>query len=147
MFQLSISNTVSIGDIATFIGFLSAVLTLLGIRNQISVSVFSDYSDRYHQIMRRFPLEVWTNKALRLAELEPNKQHSLKSDFADFFRLLAGERYLHELGFINRQTWRVWARGARQLLSRPISKEIWDELREIFDYDPRFQKYIDSNFR
>lgn len=149
MNPFTIDYSVDIGSVANLASVLIATFGLYtGLRSigrQISVSVFSEYSQRYHEIMRRFPVQIWTMPNVTFSSFSAEQASQLLNDYGDFFRLLAGERHLKALKFIDAKTWRLWTASTRQLMAQPVSKDAWKRLRASFNYDPGFQAFMDAH--
>jgi hypothetical protein len=143
-----INYSIDLGSIANLVAVLVAAASIWAgfnaVKKQISLSVFSEYSKRYHEIMRRFPLKMWTIQNLKIDAFSAEERERLTESFADFFRLLAGERHLRLLKFVDDRTWRLWLNSTAQLMAQPASKEVWNDLRAGFSYDPGFQKFVDG---
>lgn len=143
-----VDYTIDAGSIVNLFGVIIAATSLYvglrAIQRQIAASIFSDYSHRYHEIMKRFPPQLWTDKNVGVGTFSADQIRKLLVDYADFFRLLAGERHLKALGFVDERTWRLWTASTRQLMAQPVSREIWRQLRSSFNYDPNFQRFVDG---
>jgi hypothetical protein len=148
MSQISIDYTIGLDNIIGFLSILVATsslyLGLTTIGRQISVYIFNEYSQRYHEIMRRLPVQIWTTHNVTLSSLPEEQIQQVLIDYGDFFRLLAGERHLKTLRFIDAKTWKLWVASTRQIMSQPISRDAWKRLRSSFNYDPNFQKFVDG---
>lgn len=144
----SIDFTITLGNLAIVAALASiAVVLLAGLREigkHVSIQTFSDYSQKYHEILARFPLEVWTTKNLTLASLSEAQMTELLSSYGDFFRLLANERHLRRIHFVDAKTWRLWSASSHRIMTLTVTKDAWARLRPRFSYDPKFQTFVDG---
>jgi hypothetical protein len=119
------------------------VAALKGVRDQLRVTVFLTYTERYSKVMNGVPFEARRpGSEYQLDSRPAEEQNGVLSAFREYFNLCSEEMWLHEHRRIDRATWRIWERGMRQVARFPSFREAWEFLACEYAYYDRFQKFV-----
>lgn len=98
------------------------------------LTIFSEYTKRYNEIMFKMPEEVFSKDA-KLTK-ETRKYARL------YFNLCSEEYYLFEHKLVNEEIWSNWDTGiATRMLSPTLQKE-WECLQE--EYNKKFRQHMNE---
>jgi hypothetical protein len=135
---------IAVASVATVaISAIAIAATLKGVGDQLRVTVFLTYTERYARIMNGVPFEArrpGSNYHLNLQP--PDEQDRVLSAFREYFNLCSEEMWLHEHRRIDRATWRIWERGIQQVARFPSFWEAWDSLACEYEYYEEFRKFV-----
>jgi len=105
-------------DIIETLALLAAAagvwVQLRGIRKQLWLQMFTEYTRRYADAMASMPFEARRVSAAR--EVSPLKEHVREfvlTAMRRYFNLCSEELYLHQRGSIDDETWNIWKAGIR----------------------------------
>jgi hypothetical protein len=88
--------------------------------DQLRVTVFITYTDRYAKVMNKVPFEAREpGSNYRLASRPEDERIRVLGAFREYFNLCSEEIWLHEHHRIDRATWNVWKRGMQQVARFP----------------------------
>lgn len=99
------------------------------------LTIFSEYTKRYNDIMLHMPEEIFAQET-KLTK-ETHKYARL------YFNLCSEEFYLKEHGLIDAEIWNNWNDGIITRMKSPVMQAEWNSFREE-EYDKKFRKYIDN---
>ena len=99
------------------------------------LTIFSEYTKRYNDIMYEMPEEVFSND-VKLT-LETHKYARL------YFNLCSEEFYLKEHGLVNSEIWDNWADGMATRMKSPTLQKEWEYMREE-EYFDNFRNFMDE---
>ena len=120
-------------------------VTLKGIREQLWLMTFSEYTRRYAEIMDVLPFEArrpgghFDPAALSAAERE-----KMLGAMRRYLNLCSEEQYLRNRNRIDPETWEIWRTGIRDTVRLPLFKFAWEVLRPEYDYYSDFCTFMDS---
>jgi len=128
---------------AVVISALAIVAALKGVRDQLRVTVFLNYTERYSKVMNGVPFEARRPGSEYQLDSRPTEEQArVLSAFREYFNLCSEEMWLHEHRRIDRATWRIWERGMQQVARFPSFRDAWEFLAcEYACYD-RFQEFV-----
>jgi len=120
------------------------VSTLIGIRNQLWMQMFAEYTRRYSEIMDEVPFEARRpGGAYSLEALPTDQHHEVLRALRNYLNLCSEELYLAKTRRLDRRTWRIWTSGIKDTLRLPCFNAGWREMRGEYEYFPEFVTFID----
>ena len=133
--------------IATVSGVLVAAGALLvalkGVRDQLWLHTFSEYTRRYSDIVQELPAESRRpGSHFSLKSLEPSERGRVLNAARGYLNLCSEEFYLHERGRIDDTTWAIWRQGMVETLRLPWIQETWSDLQPEYSYFDDFCIFI-----
>ncbi len=135
--------------IATVTGVLVAAGALLvalkGVRDQLWLHTFSEYTRRYSDIVQGLPAESRRpGSHFSLEKLEPSERGRVLNAARGYLNLCSEEFYLHERGRIDDTTWAIWRQGMVETLRLPWMQETWSDLQAEYSYFDDFCIFIQT---
>ena len=128
---------------AVMISAFAIVAGLKGVRDQLRVTVFLTYTDRYARIMDGIPFEArQPGSGYRLAHQPRDEQTRVLSAFREYFNLSSEEKWLHEHRKIDRATWNMWVRSMQVVAQFPCFVEAWEALSFEYNFYVEFQNFV-----
>jgi hypothetical protein len=128
---------------AVVVSAFAIVAALKGVRDQLRVTVFLTYTDRYMRAMNGLPFEArHPSSEYRLASLSDEDRISVLSVFREYFNICSEECWLHRHHRIDHATWNVWERGMQQVAQFPCFREAWEILAPEYDYFDTFRNFV-----
>ena len=126
---------------AVLVSALAIAATLKGVRDQLRVTVFLTYTERYAQVMNDVPFEARRpGSEYQLSSRPPEEQARVLSAFREYFNLCSEEIWLHERHRIDRATWLIWKRGMQQVARFPPFQDAWEFLASEYEYYGPFSR-------
>lgn len=138
------------------IGALTAVATVLltvvaifatlrGIRDQLRLQTFSEYTRRYAEIVSELPSESRSpHGSFELSSLEPDRRDAVLNAARAYLNLTSEELYLHQKGHIDPDTWEIWSTGIRETVGLPWLRQSWQQLRAEYTYFSDFVAFVEG---
>jgi hypothetical protein len=131
--------------VAVPIAAIAIIVSLKGIRDQLWLSMFSEYTRRFGEIMDGLPFEARRpGSEFRLSSLNLSEREHVLSVMRRYLNLCSEEHYLYRRGKVDRETWGIWQSGIRETTRFPCFQESWDALRCEYEYIPWFCDLIDK---
>jgi hypothetical protein len=136
---MSANEIIAIAAVGTLLVTAMAVLvTLKGVRDELWLQTFAEYTRRYVECVRELPPEARDPAAdFALDALEGPERHRILNAARLYVNLCSEEHYLHDRKRIDSETWDIWALGMRDAFRLPWFRSAWRALRH--EYEP----YID----
>ena len=141
---MTTTDWIAVASIATVIVSAAAIVAALkGVRDQLRVTIFLTYTERYMRTMNSLPFEARRpGSEYRLASLSEEEQVRVLGVFREYFNLCSEESWLHQHHRIDHATWEVWERGMQQVARFPCFREVWDALALEYDYFDKFRDFV-----
>src|SRR5689334_7030696 len=119
-------SVMAIGDWAAVAAVLVAgaaiATSLRSVRDQLRISTFLAYTERYSEVMARLPFEARRpGSGYSLARVNEDERETVLSAFRDYFNLCSEELWLHRSRWIDKRTWDIWHSGMRRVFCFPCS--------------------------
>lgn len=136
-------DLVQVGSVA--IGATAVVVTFRGIRDQLWLATFTEYTRRYSEIMSALPFEARRPDGSFDLSAEPVevKQRYL-STMREYFNLCSEELYLFRRGRVDRDTWDIWKAGIGEVARFPCFSVAWNTLRTEYLSFASFVEFMDD---
>jgi hypothetical protein len=134
--------------IATVAGVLVALFaiaaTLKGLKDQLWLQTFAEYTRRYGEIVRELPSEARRPGGnFVFEELETEEQGRVLNIARSYLNLCSEEFFLHSRGRIDDETWSIWRAGMVEVLRAPWTQSTWSVLRPEYRFAD-FCDFIDT---
>lgn len=130
-----------IGIAAVVISALAIVAALNNVRDQLRVTIFLTYTERYAKVMNGVPFDARQPGSKYRLSLRPEEERiRVLGAFREYFNLCSEEMWLHQQHRIDRATWTVWERGMQQVARFPTFREAWEVLGP--EYYETFQCFV-----
>lgn len=122
---------------AVVVSALAIVVGLKGVRDQMRVTVFLEYTERYAKIMRNMPYEAREpGSGYRLASRSTEERYRVLAVFREYLNLCSEEEWLHDQKRIDNHTRKIWECGIRDVARFPPFDEAWSILEpEYYAYE------------
>lgn len=131
--------------VAVIVAAIAVVISLQGLRKQMWLITFSEYTRRYAELRRELPLVGGASDgAFELAQLKGAEHARMLMVLACYLNLCSEEMYLHGKGTIDAETWRMWDAEITSTLSLPWFVDAWAQLRDHYDSYPEFLQYVEQ---
>ena len=128
---------------AVVISALAIAVGLRSVRDQLRVTVFLTYTDRYAKIMGSIPFEArQPGRAYRLASRPEDERIRVLGAFREYFNLCSEEKWLYKHRKIDHATWEIWVKSMRAVAQFPCFPEAWQALSFEYDCYDEFQDFV-----
>jgi hypothetical protein len=143
---MATAQWVAVASVATVIvAVIALAVAVKGVRDQLRVSVFLTYTDRYATVMRGVPFDARRpGSNYRLASRSNDERIRVLEAFREYFNLCSEEIWLHDRGRIDNDTWKVWERGMQQVAMFPCFLEVWETLAFEYEYYENFLGFVNE---
>jgi hypothetical protein len=131
-----VTLVVAIASVAGVIVAIAAVVVALrGVRDQLWLQTFAEYTRRYGEIVRELPSEARRPGArFVFDELAPKEQDRLLNIARAYLNLCSEEYFLHDRGRIDDETWEIWREGIVDVLRAPWIQTSWAMLEPEYRF-------------
>jgi hypothetical protein len=119
-------------------------VTMNGLRDQLWLQTFAEYTRRYADVVRDLPSESRRpGSAFDIARLAPDEREVVLNSARAYLNLTSEEYFLHSRGRIDDETWSIWRTGIEETVRLPWLRTAWRELEEEYTYVPEFCRFMD----
>lgn len=133
------------GLIGVLIAAIAVVVTLKGIRDQLRLTTFIEYTARYSRVMEDVPFEARDpHGAFDLDGRPEEERQQLLGAVRKYANLCSEELHLQSTGRLEKDTWTVWKTGIRDTMRTPCFGRGWELIREEYEYYPEFREMMDQ---
>jgi hypothetical protein len=122
---------------------VAVYVTLRGLRDQLWLQTFTDYTRRYLNVIEdlpdaaRLPAGQWSAEAV-----SGEDRRAIDRAIRRYLNLCSEEFYLHSRGRIDRQTWEVWRNGMRATMALPAFQDGWARVGPDYAYYAEFHLFM-----
>jgi len=125
------------------VGALAVVVAVRGVRDQLWLQTFSEYTRRYSEIVKVLPSESRDPEgAFDVKQLSTADRGVLENAARAYINLCSEEFYLHGRGLIDKETWRIWRLSMEDVFRLPWLRQTWLSVREEYRYYPEFRDFL-----
>ncbi|MEM1122986.1 MAG: hypothetical protein AAGJ18_21255 [Bacteroidota bacterium] len=110
---------------------------------QMKLSSFSAYTQRYEKIILSFPEEIHSPN-FELNTLPKEERDRILKYMRAYFDLCSEEYYLGTEGLIDDYIWQQWKGGIRMNMSKPAFRQAWAIIINDMAFDKDFVKMIEG---
>jgi hypothetical protein len=126
----------------TAVGVLVAVR---GVRDQMWILTFSEYTKRYAEIMDGLPFEARRpGGTYDLDTRSTGEREQVLSAMRRYLNLCSEELHLRSRGVLDNGTWRIWRTGIEDVARMPFFVDAWRDLRSEYKYYGDFCQFVDE---
>jgi hypothetical protein len=119
-------------------------MTLRGLRDQLWLTTFAEYTRRYSEITRMLPADSREPGAsFEIEALPRDERGRVVNAVRDYLNLCSEEFYLHSRKRIDDETWRIWELGIAETVRLPWIQETWASVKREYSYYPSFCEFVD----
>ncbi len=126
--------------VSIIITFYFSYNTLKELKNQLKLTIFTDYTKRYSEIVQKLPDNI-NYDSFKLKDENDTKKDKIMRLGRAYFDLCAEEYYLYSKKKIDDDTWKLWYKGIKYTFKLKGFKEIWEVIK-IEGYDSEFIHFI-----
>lgn len=126
---------------ALAISLTGLVFAVRSYHRQVKAQIVFQISDRYHTLLNAFPMLIMdVRKEIREAE-EPSPE--FRASILRYLFIVHFSYVLLELGYLDRDLWKILHAEHKRTLTRPAVLREWDKLKGEFETFPNFIRYVD----
>ena len=119
------------------------LVTIHGMRSQLWLHTFSEYTRRYAEVVRDLPSESRRpGSSFDLHALPDDERDRVLNAARAYLNLTSEEFFLHSRGRIDDETWSIWRTGIEQTVRLPWLREAWVDLEPEYAYVPEFSRFL-----
>ena len=130
--------------VASIAAIVTVVITLMGLKKQMQLNFFSDYTKRYQEIILNFPESI-NQKDFDFNILPKEERDKTLRYMRAYFDLCSEEYFLHKKKHIDEEMWGQWESGIKFAFSKTAFKKAWQILRTDTIYDGEFTKFVNDS--
>lgn len=141
---MTTTQWIAIASLATVIVSAMAILVgLKGVRDQLRITIFLEYTERYAKIMHDMPYQAREPGSGYRLDSQPNdERYRVLAVFREYLNLCSEENWLHECRRIDNPTWNIWKYGMQDVARFPSFREAWEILSPEYDGYKDFQDFV-----
>jgi len=134
---------ISVSLIGVAVPTIALFVTINQFKKQLQLSVFSDYTKRYQEIILNFPACIG-RRDFDFSALDSITRDNVLRYMRAYFDLCSEEYYLWEDKCIADKVWREWESGIKYAFSTTAFIQGWKLIGFGADYYARFACYVNS---
>ena len=136
----------SLGLISSIlIGAATIAWSLNGVKKQMWLQSFLEFTGRYNQLVEKLPSLVRSgDPTATLEQLTDSEHHQVENAVRGYLNLCSEELYLVSRGHLDKQTWSIWKDGIRAFFESGISREVWADIRSEYESYEEFTTLVDQ---
>jgi hypothetical protein len=144
--MLTTNQIIAVAGVATFFLTAAAILvTLKGVRDQLWLQTFSEWTRRYLDYACKLPAAARNpDGSFSLDALDAQERDDLVDAVRMYVNLCSEEHYLHSRGNIDHKTWRIWTLGMEDAFRAAWFRATWLQLRHEYRAYEDFQTFFDQ---
>jgi hypothetical protein len=142
---MTIESFVAVAGVGgVLVALLQILFTVKGIRDQMWIATFSEYTRRYSEIAREVPSELRRPGGRSSADLSEAERDRLMNSVRAYLNLCSEEFYLRKRGLIDKETWAVWLLGMKETVASSWISEAWPAMQNEYSYYPDFCAFMNE---
>jgi hypothetical protein len=124
---------------------IAILVTLKGVRDQLWLQTFSEWTDRYLDYVRELPPSARDSASgFSLDALDGQERARILNAVRLYLNLCSEEHYLHSRGKIDDETWEIWVVGMQDAFEAKWFRSAWRELRHEYHCYEGFRVFFDD---
>ena len=128
---------------AVIVSALAIAAGLKGVRDQLRVTIFLEYTKRYSKVMQSMPsMAREPGSGYQLASQSEEERRRVLAIFREYLNLCSEEKWLHDQNRIDEPTWRIWEQGMLDVACFPPFREAWSLLQSEYSGYRDFQVFV-----
>jgi hypothetical protein len=129
---------------AVLVATIAILVSLKGIRDQLWMFTYAEYTRRFAEIMDALPFQARRpGGRFDLESLPVAEQECILGVMRRYLNLCSEEYYLFQRGKIDKKTWAIWTNGIRDTVRLPCFLSTWAALRMEYEYVAGFCDFMD----
>ena len=147
--MLNTNQIIAISGIGTLlITGVAILVTLKGVRDELWLQTFAEYTKRYIDCVRELPAEARDPVSdFKLNDLDTAERHRVLNAARMYINMCSEEHYLHDKRKIDHETWNIWVLGMRDAFRLPWFRAVWSEIRHEYAIYQGFCAFFDDCHR
>ena len=140
--------------VAAIVAVIAVIVTVKSLRismeqfnEQLQLTVFTDYTKRYQEIMLNFPESI-NEETFDFDKLDEGDEKKVKEKtlryMRAYFDLCSEEYFLYSQGKIGANTWREWKSGIEYAFSKTAFIKGWEIISLDTGYYPDFVRFVEE---
>lgn len=136
----------SLGLISSIlIGAAAIAWSLHGVKKQMWLQSFLEFTGRYNQLIEKMPPLVRSGDPRATLEQLTDPEHlQVENAVRGYLNLCSEELYLVSRGHLDKQTWSIWKDGIRGFFQSGIAREVWVNIRSEYESYGEFTRLVDE---
>ena len=127
----------------TTVTALALYVTIRGMRDQLWLLTFSEYTRRYAEVVRDLPSEGRRpDSSFDIQVIGDAERGRILNSARAYLNLASEEFFLHSRGRIDDETWSIWRTGIEQTVRLPWLRGAWAELEPEYEFVPEFRALV-----
>jgi hypothetical protein len=141
-----LGTAIDLAQLGAFaVGVAALAVTFRGIRDQLWLQTFTEYTKRYSSIMEGLPFEARKpGGRFDPEDLDDDSTSAYLSVMRNYLNLCSEELYLFEKKRIDAETWLIWTDGMSQVTEFPGFEFAWRRLRDEYVPYEGFVTFMDA---
>lgn len=128
---------------AVIVSALAIVAGLKGVRDQLRVTIFLEYTERYSKVMKSMPyMAREPGSGYQLTSQSEEERRRVLAIFREYLNLCSEEKWLHDQNRIDEPTWKIWEQGMLDVARFPSFGEAWSLLQSEYSGYRDFQVFV-----
>jgi hypothetical protein len=141
---MNLESFIRYGSLWTLIlGVVSLAFAVRNYRRQVNAQIFFEIANRYHDMLRSFPVNEWISRINPNDEV-PASRPELTSGVLRYLAIVHFAFLLHELKYLSKDLWKFLQAEHYRTLASPLVVREWNTLRIEFSFFPTFLAYVDA---
>jgi hypothetical protein len=128
---------------AVIVSALAIVAGLKSVRDQMRVTIFLEYTERYSKVMQNMPyMAREPGSDYQLSAQSEEERRRVLAVFREYLNLCSEEKWLHDQKRIDGPTWKIWEQGMLDVARFPPFREAWSLLQSEYSGYRDFQVFV-----
>src|SRR5690242_8533767 len=120
LFPMTFESFIRYGSLWTLIlGMISLAFAVRNYRRQVNAQIFFEIANRYHDMLRSFPVKEWISRINPKDEV-PASTPELTSGVLRYFAIVHFAFILHELRYLSKDLWKLLQAEHYRTLGSPL---------------------------
>lgn len=125
------------------VGAAAVAVAIKGVRDQLWLQTFSEYTRRYAEIVKVLPSESRDpNGNFDVESLRAAERGVVENAARAYINLCSEEFYLHGRGRIDKETWNIWRLSMEDVFRLPWLRQTWLSVQQEYRYYPEFCAFL-----
>lgn len=124
---------------------IAIFMTVRGLRDQLWLHTFSEYTKRHSEIVCDLPSESRRPHGdFDIDSIPREERERVLSAARGYFNLCSEELFLYHRGKIDKETWAIWRNGIVDTVRLPWIQGTWKLTKVEYSFFPNFCEFMDG---
>jgi len=130
--------------ISLVVALIALIYHIEGVKDQLKLSVFAEYTKRYGESRRGMPFKTRqaSDAPRSLDGLDCDERQLVLNAMRNYFNLCSEELFLKDEKLIAGKAWKIWFTGMKDCTKEPYFSSSWKELSTEYGGYPRFCNFM-----